>query len=194
MSARKELEAFLYRVVTTNAAVNRLVDEGTVGQASVTREGTDSGTVLDFFTDDQRRAARRMGRVYELLYCFENSVRELIETTLKEELGPERWWTEGVPEAVRKKADSRRRDDDRARWHGPRGKSPLNFVDFPELAEIITDRWSEFEDLLGDKSWVDNYFTEMNRSRRAIGHTGELSEHAVARMELFVREWLQVVG
>jgi hypothetical protein len=34
----------------------------------------------------------------------------------------------------------------------------------------------------------------MNQSRRAIGHTGELSEHAVERMELFVREWLLVVG
>ncbi len=35
---------------------------------------------------------------------------------------------------------------------------------------------------------------DMNRSRRAIGHTGDMSEHAVARMELLVREWLIVVG
>jgi hypothetical protein len=41
-----------------------------------------------------------MGRVYELLHCFENSVRELIETTLGEALG-ERWWDDGVPEGIR---------------------------------------------------------------------------------------------
>jgi hypothetical protein len=65
---------------------------------------------------------------------------------------------------------------------------------FPELGGIITDRWSDFEDLLGDKDWVDGYFDQMNRSRRAIGHTGELNEHAVERMELAVKEWLLVVG
>jgi hypothetical protein len=79
-------------------------------------------------------------------------------------------------------------------WHGPRGASELNFVDFTELGKIIIDRWEEFEDLLGDRAWVERYFDDMNRSRRSIGHTGEMSEHAVERMELSVREWLLVVG
>ena len=135
-----------------------------------------------------------MGRVYELLYCFENSVRELVETTLKESLGPEYWWQNGVDDDVRKGAEKRRTDDEKARWHGPRGASLLNFVDFPQLATVILDRWEDFEDLLGDKEWVEGYFDQMNRSRRAIGHTGELTEHAVERMELLVREWLLVVG
>ena len=56
------------------------------------------------------------------------------------------------------------------------------------------ERWGDFEDLLGEKDWVKHFFDDMNPSRRAIGHTGEMSEHAVARMELLVREWLIVVG
>jgi hypothetical protein len=187
-----DLQAFLYRVVTTNNVLNRLVAEGTLGEPPGQASAPTSAT-LEYFNTDERRAARRMGRVYELLYCFENSVRELIETTLRESLA-DRWWEDGVPSDVRGKADSRRRSDEAARWHGPRGQSPLNFVDFPELGKIITERWEDFEDLLGDKEWVERYFDDMNQSRRAIGHTGEMGEHAVERMELFVREWLLVVG
>jgi hypothetical protein len=185
------LQAFLYRVVTTNAAVARLAGEGVI--RDVASPSPESGGTLEFFSSEERAAARQMGRVYELLYCFENSVRELIERTLKEGHG-ERWWQVGVPQNIRGKAEGRRRGDERARWHGPRGQSPLNFVDFPELGEIIASQWPLFEDLLGDREWVEHYFDDMNKSRRAIGHTGEMSEHAVQRMELFVREWLMVVG
>jgi hypothetical protein len=193
VTEQEELQAFLYRVTTANTALRSLVDEGTLREPP--GEAAESSTgALEFFGLDERRAARRMGRVYELLCCFENSVRELIETTLKEALGPEAWLEQGVPESIRKEAESRRHDDEKARWHGPRGESLLNFVDFPELSDIIIERWDDFDDLLGDKNWVERYFDDINRSRRAIGHTGEMSEHAVARMELLVREWLFVVG
>lgn len=187
------MQAFLYRVVTTNTTLERLTQEGVIREPVGTAVDTPATGALDFFSADERRIARRMGRIYELLYCFENSVRELIETTLRDTLA-EKWWDGGVPEDIRKKADNRRRQDEKARWHGPRGQSPLNFVDFPELGTIITERWTDFEDLIGDKDWVEHYFDDMNQSRRAVGHTGEMNEHAVQRMELFVREWLLVVG
>jgi hypothetical protein len=187
-----DVQAFLYRAVTTNDALQRLTSEGVLREA-IGAVAQAQGGALEFFSADERTKARRMGRVYELLYCFENSVRELIETTLRETL-QDRWWDDGVPESIRRKADGRRRADERARWHGPRGQSPLNFVDFPELGTIITQRWSDFDDLLGDSDWVEHYFDDMNKSRRAVGHTGDMSEHAVERMELFVREWLLVVG
>jgi len=135
-----------------------------------------------------------MGEVYELLYCLENSVRELVEGVLKEAYGFDKWWTEGVPEAIRKPAEKRKEDDLKARWHGPRGESPINYVDFPQYAEIMVERWAHFEQLLGDKDWVVNYFAELNRSRRALAHTGSLTESDVERMGIRVRDWLRVVG
>jgi len=187
-----ELQAFLYRVATTNDTLDQLSADADLLEPPGYVPETASAA-MEFFAAEKRRAARRMGRVYELLYCFENSVRELIETTLRETLA-DRWWEDGVPADIRGKADSIRRSDEAARWHGPRGESPLNFVEFPQLGKIITERWEDFEDLLGDKDWVERYFKDMNQSRRAIGHTGELSEHAFERMDLFVREWLLVVG
>jgi hypothetical protein len=47
---------------------------------------------------------------------------------------------------------------------------------------------------LGDKDWGENYFKEMNRTRRALAHTGQLSQHDVEWLEMRVSQWLRVVG
>lgn len=190
-----DTQAFLYRVVTTNSHIEAMIDAGRLVEPPVrASQRSTGGSPLDDFTFDARLQAKRMGSVYELLYCLENSMRELIESTLREVLGPEDWWTDGVPEAMRKSADKRREEDEKARWHGRRGASPLVYTDFPQLAEIIVSRWSDFADLIGDRTWLEAYFKEMNRSRRALAHTGALTEFDVERMEMRVREWLRVVG
>jgi Swt1-like HEPN len=192
---RSELQAFFYRALATNVGIDNLREDGSLLDApDAGRTSATGRRALEYFAFDARVQAQRMGAVYELLYCLENSVRELIETTLNETLGPENWWEQGVSENIRKLAEKREEDDKRAPWHGPRGESMLNYLDFPNLGEIITGRWEDFEDLLGDRTWVENYFKEMNRSRRAIGHTGKLTEFDVERMEMRVREWLRVVG
>src|SRR4051794_20516882 len=122
MTADTDLQAFLYRAVTTNRRAEQLVDDGLILDF-----GSRVGTValrpgLEDFSFEAQLQARRMGDVYELLYCLENSLRELVEQTLREVLGPENWWTEGVPEKIRKAAESRKQDEVKARWHGPRGE------------------------------------------------------------------------
>jgi hypothetical protein len=191
-----ELQAFLYRAVTGNVRVGQLVDEGRLVKSHTPTTGGPSAQrqVLEDFSFEARLEARRMGAVYELLYCLENSIRELIESTLIETLGPDLWWQDGVPEKIRTGAEKRASDDARAPWHSARGTSLLAYVDFPQYGEIIGARWDDFADLLGDSRWVENYFAEMNRSRRALAHTGSLSEHDVEWMEMRVKQWLMVVG
>jgi hypothetical protein len=195
MDTDTALQAFLYRAVTANARVDEMVREGTVlevewGGATTER----SRSTLEDFSVAARVQARRMGEVYELLYCLENSVRELVERTLREAFGDASWWAAGVPERVRKSADGRKEDDLKTPWHGPRGESPINYVDFPQYADIIGEQWEHFADLLGDRDWVIRYFSEMNHTRRALAHTGTLTEMDVERLDLRVREWLLVVG
>lgn len=194
---RTELEAFFFRSITTNRRVQQLAEEGRVFDASgavATDSDSDGGSILDNFSFEQRLQARRMGRFYELLYCLENSVRELVERTLREVFGPEEWWSNGVSTAIRKSAEKRKQDDLKARWHGPRGESLINYVDFPQYADIMVNQWEHFDELIGDQDWLVNYFAEMNRTRRALAHTGTLTETDVERMEFRVREWVRVVG
>jgi hypothetical protein len=196
MDGVTELQAFMYRTVTTNTAVERLIDDGRLVEPPVRADAAvDVPSALDDFSVEARLAAKSMGEVYELLYCLENSMRELVETTLREAIPePDDWWAKGVPEKIRRSAESRRRDDGKARWHSPRGESLMYYVDFPQYGDIMIERWSDFEPILGDQEWVSSYFSELNRTRRALAHTGRLTEADVQRMELRVRDWLRVVG
>jgi hypothetical protein len=188
-----QTQAFLFRAASVNGRIDELVDEGRL-LASRPREAMDEQQPTSDFSFAIQLEAKRMAVVYELLFCFENSVRELIEDRLKEAYSVESWWSEGVPEGIRKNADKLKLKERQTPWHGPRGGTMLAFVDFPVLAQIISDRWEHFEDLLGRADWVENLFNEMNQSRRAIAHTGVLNQFDVERMELRVRDWLRIVG
>jgi hypothetical protein len=187
------VQAFLFRAAAVNGRVEEMIELGEL-QEAVLPTTSAQATPTDDFSFAIRLEAKRMAKVYELLFCFENSVRELIEDRLKEAYSIETWWSEGVPEAIRTSAEKLKSGEQRTPWHGPRGGTLLAFVDFPVLAQIITSGWEYFEDLLGKPEWVEHLFDEMNQSRRAIAHTGVLSQFDVERMELRVRDWLRIVG
>ena len=189
----RDVQAFLFRAAIANNRVDEMVAEGQLAGIATPSVPADDET-LDQFSFAIRAEARRMARVYELLFCFENSVRELIEERLKEAYGVDTWWGEGVPDEIRRSAERLKEREQMAPWHGPRGGTLLAFVDFPILSRIITEQWAYFEDLLGKPVWVESVFDEMNQSRRAVAHTGVLSQHDVERMELRVRDWLRAVG
>lgn len=194
MTDPSAVQAFLFRAATANSRVEEMVGQGQLLGPVASTTPADGAEALQHFSFAIRAEARRMARTYELLFCFENSVRELIEDRLKEAYGVELWWPDGVPEDIRRSAERLKNKEQQTPWHGPRGGTLLAFVDFPVLARIITERWEHFEDLLGKTGWVESVFDEMNQSRRAVAHTGVLSQHDVEWMELRVRDWLRAVG
>ncbi len=184
--SERDLQAFFFRAMAANRSLG--IDTPTASASIVGQ------SAIEQFSEEARTRAAAMGQVYELLYCLENSIRELVEATLREAFGADTWWTDGVDPAIRKIAEKRQVDDQKARWHGPRGESLLAYVDFPQYGEIIVGQWQHFEPLLGDQAWVNYYFAELNRTRRALAHTGTLTGADVERMEIRVRDWLRVVG
>lgn len=193
MTDADRVQAFLFRAATTNGRVDEMVERGELLEPT-TPTAVAVPTPIDDFSFAIRLEARRMAAVYQLIFCFENSVRELIEDRLKEAYTVETWWTDGVPEHIRNNAEKLKAKEKRTPWHGPRGGTMLAFVDFPVLATIVIEAWEHFEDLLGKPEWVTNLFDEMNQSRRAVAHTGVLTQYDVERMELRVNDWLRAVG
>jgi hypothetical protein len=187
-----DTQAFLFRAVTTDALIENMTTRGLLEPSQYGENYPHSMSAMAHFSTESRVQARHMGEVYELLYCLENSVRELIESTLREVHGAE-WWNK-LPQKLREQAEKRKLDDESSRWHSPRGESLLNYLDFPQYAQIISEQWVHFESLIGDQPWMTNYFAEINRSRRALAHTGKLKESDVARMAMRVDDWLRVVG
>jgi len=64
---------------------------------------------INLLDDGHVKISKKMAAVYVAITSFENMVRDFIEKTLSEEKGEE-WWKTCVSEAIRKKAESRRKD------------------------------------------------------------------------------------
>jgi hypothetical protein len=140
-----------------------------------------------------RNEALRMARLYAIIYCFENSVRDLIRTRMMEK--DQNWWTsQGIPKKVRDTAESRLRDAESNSWLEGVKKDILGFVDFGGLCDIITNNWADFEDLIPSQHWVKQRFDELERARNFIAHNRMLASAEFSRLEMYVGDWNRQIG
>lgn len=139
-----------------------------------------------------RNEAVRMGRLYALLYCFENAVRELIQSKLSE--ADPAWWTTKVPKKIHDTAESRLADAQKNSWIAGLRADPMGFVDFGGLTDIIINNWSEFQDLIPSQHWLKQRLDELERARNFVAHHRMLSEAEFARLEMYVTDWNRQVG
>ena len=132
--------------------------------------------------------SQKMAVVFKAIYCFENSVREFISKKLIEELKLD-YWTKGVPEKIRKKAEVRKSEEDKIRWHNQRGDNLINFTDFGDFIAIFHQNWAMFQPHLTTIEWVSHIFRTLERSRNVIMHSGELSQTDIERVGTLIRDW-----
>ena len=57
----------------------------------------------------------------------------------------ENWWEQSVSEKIRKSAENRKMDEEKIKWHTQRGLSMINYVDFGDLASIMSQNYELFE-------------------------------------------------
>jgi hypothetical protein len=137
--------------------------------------------------------ATKMSAIYVAIASFENMVRELISDRLLEEKGAN-WWDSCVSEDVRKRAEQKIEDEERIRWHGARGMSPIYFTELKDLTSILQQNWSSFEDLLPDIEWVRHIIRSIERSRNVIMHSGQLCMDDIERVGVNIRDWIRQIG
>lgn len=148
---------------------------------------------LDLLDEDLVARARRMATVYTAIGAFENSVRGFVAKKLLEEKG-ENWWEDAVSEKIRKKADSRKDEEEKIRWHTQRGDEALYFTDFGELVSIIITNWDLFEPHMESLDWVKQMLKTVERSRNVIMHSGYLQNEDIERVGSCIRDWIRQVG
>ena len=148
---------------------------------------------LDLLDDDKVAAAKLMATVYTAIAAFENMVRDFISKTMLEHKG-ENWWDECVSEKIRNKAESRKKEEEKIRWHTPRGDSLINYTDFGELGSIINQNVEIFEVHIISVEWARQIFQTIERSRNVIMHSGELSRRDIERIGTNIRDWINQVG
>jgi hypothetical protein len=183
--ALTDVYSFVYRGHLTVDALERAR-----GSERSSDEELDVSELLATDALDERfiKEAEKSARVYVVIAAFENSVRELIATTPREEVG-ENWWTACVSEKIRNQASERMAQEERTKWHTPRGLDPINFTMLPNLLNILRQNQEHFVPLIHDIDWASNIFDVIERSRNVIMHSGSLSRRDMARLGTFLRDW-----
>ena len=141
------------------------------------------------FSERIRKEASKMAQNYIILYCLENSIRELIVKRLEEEHG-DNWWNQVVPEAVRKNAEKNKKKE-RSTGITPRSTDDIDFTNFGELGEIIKANWETFGDMLRDIRAVEKILALLNSLRAPIAHCKFLAEDEELRLNLGLRDWFR---
>lgn len=148
---------------------------------------------LSLLDEDHVAAARKMSAVYMAIASFENGVRDLVSSRLLEQKGAN-WWDTSISADVKKRAETRQKQEEKIRWHQARGLNPIYYTEMGDLVSIIHGNWPLFEDLLHDIDWVRHIFKALERSRNVIMHSGQLSMDDIERVGVLIRDWLRQVG
>lgn len=148
---------------------------------------------IDLLDEDHVEISKKMASVYVAITSFENMVRDFIAKTLSETEG-ENWWEKCVSENVRKRAESRRKEEEKIKWHQQRGDRLLNYTEMGDLNNIIQQNWNKFEDYLISLDWARQIINTLERSRNVIMHGGELGDRDIERVGTNIRDWINQVG
>jgi hypothetical protein len=138
-----------------------------------------------------RNEAKLMSRHYEIFYCLEKSIRDLITTTLETSAG-ENWWDEKVPPIVKDEVKKRiQKDIDSGVTL--RSEESIDFSTFGELGEIIKSNWSIFGSMFNSIKAVEKVMSSLNTLRGPIAHCSRLAEDEELRLQLSVRDWFRLM-
>jgi hypothetical protein len=148
---------------------------------------------LDLLDDECVNLAKIMATVYTAIAAFENMVRKFVVKVLLEHNG-ENWWEQCVSDKIRKSAESRKNDEEKIKWHTQRGLSMINYVDFGDLASIMSQNYELFEVHIVSIEWARQIFSTLERSRNVIMHSGELGKRDIERIGTNIRDWISQVG
>ncbi len=151
------------------------------------------GTYFPQFSADLRAEAKKMAQYYEIFYCLERTIRELIIDVF-EASAEENWWDNCVPEEVRKNV-SKSIKKEKESAITPRSDNPIDYTTFGELGEIIKSNWSLFGgSIFQDIKAVEKVMSNLNSLRNPIAHCTPLAEDEVMRLELSLRDWFRIVS
>ncbi|MGZ0708261.1 Swt1 family HEPN domain-containing protein [Coraliomargarita sp. W4R53] len=143
------------------------------------------------FSFGLRSEASEMGRHYELFYCLEKSIRELVAETLKASNG-EQWWENSVPQIVQQNAKQNiKRELDSG--YTQRSEEEIDYTTFGELGEIVRKNWADFGGIFSSEKAFTKIMNSLNMLRGPIAHCCPLAEDEVVRLKLTMKDWFRLM-
>jgi len=194
VNEKSNVREWLFRALMFEAECDKYKSAGIrIGADTEISEKALMEDVLSLFSIPLRNEALMMARIYVLMNCFENSVRELIKERLREKYD-ERWWDEGVPDKIKTFASKRQKDARENSWLEGENIELLEFVDFGHLADIIIQNWTDFQFLIPTQAWLKQRMDELEKARNFIAHNRFLSQNEFRRIEQYIGDWNKQIG
>jgi hypothetical protein len=192
--SRSDVRDWLFRALTFEAEAEVFRRAGIrLGADLRDAEFTLLEEVLSPFPMALRNRALQMTRVYALIYCFENSVREVVKERLEAKFSSD-CWEQGVPRKVRELSAARREKAINNSWLEGDKADLLSFAEFGDLAATIVANWEAFSDLVPSQHWLQQRFEELEQARNFIAHNRVLLPSEFQRIEMYVADWNRQVG
>lgn len=194
MSDRPNLREWMFRALMFEAEAEQFKSAGIrIGADNEHVEKALMEETLSPFSIPIRNEGLRMSRIYALVNCFENSVRDLIKERLKEKFDAD-WWEKGVPKNVKEFAQKRHLGTKSNSWLEGDNAEMIEFVEFGHLSDIILNNWTDFSDLIPTQHWLKQRMDELEKARNYIAHNRLLLPSEFRRIEQYINDWNRQVG
>jgi hypothetical protein len=187
-----DLRDFLFRGLMFESEAMKFQAAGIqVGADLADAEDRLLAEALSPFGVSRRNQALEMARLYAVLYCFENEIREFVRETLSEKVGLD--WLEKIPGKIRQHAEDRQAGAAKDSWLEGEKTDLLGFVEFGHLAQIIIDKWEHFQ-VIPSQHWLKQRMDEMEKVRHFIAHNRMLLPSEFQRLYMYISDWNRVIG
>lgn len=188
----KDLRDFLFRGLMFESEASQFQRAGIqIGADQSEIEEKLLAEALSPFSVQRRNQSLEMARLYAVLYCFENEIREFVRETLQEKIGMD--WIEKIPGKIKAHAESRRDTALKDSWLEGEKTDLLGFVEFGHLAQIIVDKWDYFP-VIPSQHWLKQRMDEMEKVRNFIAHNRMLLPSEFQRLYMYIADWNRVIG
>lgn len=165
-----EARDFLFRGLMFEAESERFRLAGIqIGADSTEAEENLLREALAPFGIARRNDAIEMARLFAVLFCFENEIRDFIREALVEKEGA--IWIEKLPPKIKEHAETRRDSAMKDSWLEGEKSDLLGFVDFGDLALIIVAKWDIFKDVIPTQHWLKQQWMSLRNA--------EISSHII---------------
>jgi hypothetical protein len=188
----KDLRDFLFRGLMFESEAAAFQAAGIqVGADQTDAEEKLLAEALSPFTVQRRNQALEMARLYAVLYCFENEIRDFVRETLREKVGED--WLDKIPQKIREHAEVRKGTALKDSWLEGEKTDLLGFVEFGHLAQLIIDKWEHFQ-VIPSQHWLKQRMDEMEKVRHFIAHNRMLLPSEFQRLYMYIADWNRVIG
>lgn len=144
---------------------------------------------------DIQESAKKMSEAYMLLYCLENTIRELIDRRFIEHYGVN-YWKEKIETPKLKDSITKRINNESCnKWLTQRGEKELYYLDFDDLANLIINHWICFKKDFSGQNWIKQKIEELYGIRCLIAHNSlNINEDNLKLLHIYFNQIISQIG